>query len=98
MAKYAYHLYPKGDVDYTLTTNDHPRVFVPRVLKNGMEVAAANSSTRHEFEQMYMDNPDGTFGKAFNKSVFVSESRRDSIKKGITRVRKSINGLSNVGG
>lgn len=102
MARYAYHIYPKGDIDYTMTTDEHPRTFISKVLKGGLEVAAANSKTRHELEQMYMDNPDGAVGKAWNKGVYVSEARRDLLRKGrMTSLRAKtikVNGLGNVGG
>lgn len=102
MARYAYHIFPKDDIDYTMSTDEHPRTFVAKALNGGLEIAAANSNTRHELEQMYMDNPDSTIGKAWNKGVFASEARRDSIKKGrMTSLRAKtikINGLGNTRG
>ena len=103
MARYAYHIYPKGDIDYTMSTDEHPRTFVTKVLnKTTADVSAANSHTRHEIEQMYMNDPDSSFGKAMNKRVFTSDARRESVKKGrmVSLRAKTIKdrGLGNSGG
>ena len=98
MAKYSFQIYPKGDIDYRYRA-DVPNLkkFLKQAASNGLEVAAADSHTRHDMEQLYMDSAyeDESFAKLYGRSIFTSDSQRKNVKNGKLRpLRQLISGAN----
>lgn len=97
MARYSFQIYKNGGIDYRLdveipTPNvgrfpDLSRLnrFLAEATNNNLEVAAVDSKTRHDLEQLYMNNSDSPVARKYGVSIFMSEAQREKVKAGKLR-------------